>query len=192
MIEFVLPFWNLRGFRQYCRISNRYGDWKYQSRRFATSRCLMISLNGYWLICNTVLYRNLSWRAPLCKWGLFEANFEAKWVFWFNSCASIIFLTRISAYPECEYSFSLQWRHNGHDGVSNHQPHIVYPTFTHKSNKTSKHRVTGLCEGNSPLNFPHKGPVTRKMFPFDYVIMLSLGMQSEMRSEAEHSQIKHI
>ena len=33
--------------------------------------------------------------------------------------------------------------------------------------------LTGLCEGNSPgpVNFPHKGPVTRKMLPFDDVIM---------------------
>ena len=34
-------------------------------------------------------------------------------------------------------------------------------------------RVTGLCAGNSPgpVNSPHKGPVTRKMFPLDDVIM---------------------
>ena len=37
--------------------------------------------------------------------------------------------------------------------------------------KTSKLRVTGLSEGNSPVtgDSPHKGPVTRKMFPFDDV-----------------------
>ena len=41
------------------------------------------------------------------------------------------------------------------------------------SKKTSKLRVTGLCVGTSPgqVNSPHKGPVTRKMFPFDDVIM---------------------
>ena len=34
-------------------------------------------------------------------------------------------------------------------------------------------RVTGLCEGISPVTgeFPHKGPVTRKIFQFDDVIM---------------------
>ena len=32
-------------------------------------------------------------------------------------------------------------------------------------------RVTGLCEGNSPVNSPHKGPLTWKMFPLDDVIM---------------------
>ena len=36
---------------------------------------------------------------------------------------------------------------------------------------TSKLRVTGLCAGNSPVNSPYKWPATRKMFPFDDVIM---------------------
>ena len=73
------------------------------------------------------------------------------------------------------HKLSLQWRHNGHDGVSNHQPHhcLLNPLFGRRSKKTSKLRVTGLCVGNSPgpVNSPHKGPVTRKMFPFDDVIM---------------------
>ena len=40
--------------------------------------------------------------------------------------------------------------------------------------KTSKLRVTGLCEGKPPMTggSPHKGPVTRKLFPFDHVIMI--------------------
>ena len=71
--------------------------------------------------------------------------------------------------------FSLQWRHNEPGGVSNHQFHycLLNRLFRHRSKKTSKLRVTGLCEGNSPMTgeFPHKGPVTRKMFPFDDVIM---------------------
>ena len=71
---------------------------------------------------------------------------------------------------------SLQWRHNDHDGVSNHQPHgcLLSRLFRRRSKKTSKLRVTGLCAGNSPgpVNSPHKRPVTRKMFPFDDVIML--------------------
>ena len=70
---------------------------------------------------------------------------------------------------------SLHWRHNDHDGVSNHQPHgcLLNRLFRRRSKKTSKLCVTGLCVGNSlgPVNSPHKGPVTRKMFPFDDVIM---------------------
>ena len=69
----------------------------------------------------------------------------------------------------------LHWRHNEHYGVSNHQPHscLLNRLFRRRSKKTSKFRVTGLCVGNSPgqVNSPHKGPVTRKMFPFDDVIM---------------------
>ena len=70
---------------------------------------------------------------------------------------------------------SLRWRHNDHDGVSNHQPRgcLLNSLFGRRSNKTSKLRVTGLCAGNSPgqVNSPHKGPVTRKMLPLDDVIM---------------------
>ena len=70
---------------------------------------------------------------------------------------------------------ALQWRHNDHDSVSNHQPHgcLLIRSFGRRWKKTSKLRVTGFCAGNSPgpVNSPHKGPVTRKMFPFDHVIM---------------------
>ena len=47
----------------------------------------------------------------------------------------------------------LQWRHNGHDGVSKHQPHncLLNRLFRRRSKKTSKLRVTSLCEGNSPV-----------------------------------------
>ena len=49
-------------------------------------------------------------------------------------------------------SFALLWRHNEHDGVSNHQPHD--------------------CLLNRwPVNSQHKRLVVRKMFPFDDVSM---------------------
>ena len=49
--------------------------------------------------------------------------------------------------------FPLQWRRNEDDGVSNHQPHdsFLNRLFRHTSMKTSKLRVTGLYEGNSPV-----------------------------------------
>ena len=67
---------------------------------------------------------------------------------------------------------SLHWRHNGHDSFSNHHPHdcLLNCLFRRRSKKMSKLRVTSLCAGNS-VNSPHKWPVTRKMFPFDDVIM---------------------
>ena len=74
----------------------------------------------------------------------------------------------------------LRWRHNDHDGVSNHLPRGCLLNRLFRSKKTSKLRVTGLCEGNSPgpVNSPHKGPVTRKMFPFDDVIMTTNNFHS--------------
>ena len=47
----------------------------------------------------------------------------------------------------------LQWRHNEHDGVSNHQPYgfLLNCLFMRRSKKTSRLRVTGLCDGNSPV-----------------------------------------
>ena len=58
---------------------------------------------------------------------------------------------------ETEYSGSLgqslQWRHNEHDGISNHQPRdcLLKRLFRRRTKKTSKLRVTGLCAGNSPV-----------------------------------------
>ena len=74
------------------------------------------------------------------------------------------------------YHFSLQWRHNGRNSVSNHQPHdcLLKGLFRHRSQR--KHEssaslafVHGIHRG--PVNSPHKWPVTRKMFPFDDVPM---------------------
>ena len=63
---------------------------------------------------------------------------------------------------------ALQWRHHGPGDVSNHQPlHcLLNRLFSLRSKKTLKLRVTGLHEGNSPVNgeFPAQLPVTRKMF----------------------------
>ena len=74
-----------------------------------------------------------------------------------------------------DYEKSLLWRHNQRDSVSNHQRFhcLLNRLFRRRSKKTPKLRVTGLCAGNSPVTgeFPHKGPVTQKMFPFDDVII---------------------
>ena len=51
-----------------------------------------------------------------------------------------------------KWRLNIQWRHNGRDGVSNHQPHqcLLNRLFGRRSKKISKPRVTGLCVGNSP------------------------------------------
>ena len=47
----------------------------------------------------------------------------------------------------CRGPPSLLWRHNGQDGVSNHQPHECL--LNRSFRRRSKLRVTGLCVGNS-------------------------------------------
>ena len=69
---------------------------------------------------------------------------------------------------------SLLLRHNGGDGVTYYwRLHFwLNCWFRRRSKKTSKLRVTDLCEGNwLVVNSQHKRSVTRKMFPFDDVIM---------------------
>ena len=76
---------------------------------------------------------------------------------------------------EAEIIGALRWRHNGRDGVSNHQPHdcLLNRLFRRISKKISEPRVTGLCAGNSPLTgeFPSQRASDAEMFPFDDVIM---------------------
>ena len=79
-----------------------------------------------------------------------------------------------------QYSWlTLQWSHNGSDGVSNHRPRdcLLNPLF--KGADERKHLcfaslafVRGIRR--RPGNSPHKGPVTREMIPFYDVIMYSL------------------
>ena len=88
-----------------------------------------------------------------------------------------------------KWQLTLHWRHNDHDRVSNHQPHgcLLNRLFRRRSKKTSKLRVTGLCVGNSPgpVNSPHKGPVTRKMFSFDDVIMIVQPAMKKFRQNGD-------
>ena len=77
--------------------------------------------------------------------GLRSPSFESR---------SVLYITRayISSMQELIIQ-ALQWRHNGCDSVSNHQPHqgLLNGLFMRRSKKTSKLRVTGLCAGNSPV-----------------------------------------
>ena len=69
---------------------------------------------------------------------------------------------------------TLEWPHNGQDSVSNHQPHdcLLNRLSRHRSKKTSKLRVTGLCARNSPGTgeFPAQRASNAEN-PFDDVIM---------------------
>ena len=76
---------------------------------------------------------------PVCseKNKIFECHKQRSWVW------------NVSRRP----LLTLRWHHNGHDGVSNHQPHdcLLNRLLWRRSKKTPKLLVTGLCEGNSSV-----------------------------------------
>ena len=96
---------------------------------------------------------------------------------WFRS-AVIISLPSVSIWKVGQYhclprsiwwtlhpKTTLQWRHNEHDGVSNHQPYdcLLNRLFRRRFKKTSKLRVTGLCDGNSLVT--GEFPASHRWFP---------------------------
>ena len=70
---------------------------------------------------------------------------------------------------------TLQGGHNERDGISNHQrlDCLLNRLFRHRSKKTSKLSVTGLCEENSPVTseFPAQRIINAENVPFDDVII---------------------
>ena len=86
---------------------------------------------------------------------------------------------------ECKYYcllgldiYALQRRHNERYDVWNHQHHqcLLNRLFKHASRKHQSSASLDFVRGihRWPLYSPHIGPVTRKMFPFDDVIIWSL------------------
>ena len=73
---------------------------------------------------------------------------------------------------------ALQWRHNEHHGVSNHRRlecllNLLSGADQRKYESSASLAFMGEIH-RRPVNSPHKGPVTWKMFPFDGVIMVSI------------------
>ena len=80
----------------------------------------------------------------------------------------------------------LQWRHNERDGVAITSITIVYLTVYSGADQRKHQSSASLAFVRGihrwPVNSPHKGPVTRKMFPFDDVIMAVAIIKLEMSS----------
>ena len=72
-------------------------------------------------------------------------------VYMFSLCFALLWIYQFLIFSCDPFTRTLQWRHNGRDSVSNHQPHdcSLKRLFMRRSKKTAKLRVTGLCAGNS-------------------------------------------
>ena len=85
-------------------------------------------------------------------------------------------LGMLSMWPST--SSTLRWRHNEPDSVSNHQFHDCllngYSGADQRKDQSSASLAFARGIHRWPVNSPHKGPVMRKMLPFNDVIMKSL------------------
>ena len=108
-----------------------------------------------WFFYN--VYNNTQYKLKLCfilasllmsRWDLSNT-----WNEWYGIKIIWSSLIPVDFLYDGRKVWALQWRHNGRDGISNHQPHdcLLNRLFRPRSNKTWKLRVTGLCEGNSPV-----------------------------------------
>ena len=83
------------------------------------------------------------------EWSFVGYGTGAFWYLWIRSILlEVIHFPR----PIFELHYNDVIIFNRHNSVSNHQPHgcFLKRSFRHRSKKTSKPRVTGLCVGNSP------------------------------------------
>ena len=89
---------------------------------------------------------------------------------WYNNMQAMLIPI---GYRDC--LFALRWRHHERDGESNHQPHDCLPSIYSGADQRKHQSSSSLAFVTEihrwPVNSPHKGPVTRKVFPFDDVIM---------------------
>ena len=69
-----------------------------------------------------------------------------------NCLISENYFSNIHFYININISMSLQWRHNGCDSVSNHQPHDCFSTIYSDTDqwKHQSSALLALCAGNSP------------------------------------------
>ena len=100
---------------------------------------------------------------------------------------------RIVQIDDHQQNETLHWRHNDRDGVSNHQPRGCL--LNRSGADERKHQSSAsmaFVRGNSPgpVNSPHKGPVTRKMFPFDDVIMKNHHLIGAHPCDGAHSWLQ--
>ena len=120
-------------------------SWLIESKHLETSN-KHAPVNELSLICSSQS------SITLCRLVCVECLF--KYAFYvLNVSSKFPKLLHITGQLCCHCMCTLQWHYNGRNGISNHQPHhcLLNCLFKNRSKKTSKLRVTGLCEGNSPM-----------------------------------------
>ena len=83
--------------------------------------------------------------------------------------------------------FTSRWRHNELDGAFTHQPREFllnrYSRADQRKHQSSASLAFVWGIHRWPVSSPHKGSVTRKMFPFDDVFMIYAIQQHQIDAE---------
>ena len=122
-----------------------------------------------------------------------KPTWQLKFLWWLVAVAiwmwQIMFIVNISGRPVCnsvsnmafncgDMTISLEWRHNGliASPITSLTTvySIVYSNVDQRKHQSSASLAIVRGIHRVPVNSPHKWPVTRKMFPFDDVIMLPI------------------
>ena len=158
--------------------------------------CRLLNGDEYWWIYYPYIWSDFAaQKASDTKWTVYVSIFPRN-----INIYICIFYHSLTLRRRKLLKFSLRWRRNGRDGVSNHQPHecLLNRLFRRRSKKTSKLRVTGLCAGNSPGTgeFPAQMASNAENVPFDDVIMFfvvdedSFIMRSQYNGYWRHGDIQ--
>ena len=160
-----------------CAVLNHIGLFYNSVRLYTTRSIMMFSIRAF--VKAYIRFRC----AGICTRESLDICSPGKLGCWGNSytCCGICsqLLWRYWT-PQDSSHIALWWRHDGRDGVTNHQHHHCLLNRLFKAQiKEFKHQISAslVFVGGIhwwPVNSPHKGPVTRKMFPLDDVIILLL------------------
>ena len=147
----------------------------FQTLRYNIVFLLLLQIFQYFIVCRKIMFPHCAWRVRVCC--ALECLVKLIFIFnWFYYTLRNPFIALLLMFIEIfeadrevfvfDFSsvyraimghtkqFTLQWHHNECDGVSNHQrlDCLLSLFFERRSKKTPKLRVTGLCEGNSPVS----------------------------------------
>ena len=139
--------------------------------------CLTQSHEIHLVAALHVAYPKRSIPCLLMLWQRQKPGHQQVW-YWHNKPGYSAFSIRRVSSPSIGHHcnpFTLQWRHNGRYSVSNTSLAIVYSTVYSGTDQINHQSSASLAFvwgiHRRPVNSPHKWPVTRKIFPFDDVIM---------------------
>ena len=112
---------------------------------FPTQRPVTQSFDVFFDLRLNKRLSNQSW----CGW--FETPLRSLWRHC-NVQRNLVWAVHRTPKEDRLLKLALQWRYNERDGLSNHQPiHCLLNRLFKCRSKKRKLRVTGLCEGNSPV-----------------------------------------